>query len=102
MEGKPTQRRRARRPQILSLPAHLDIAHAGELKQALDAALAEKPPLLLDAGAVEQVDTAGLQLLLAFRRTRAIEWRNPSPALRDAAALAGMAGALALDAAPES
>lgn len=102
MEGKTTQRSRARRPQILTLPAHLDIAHAGELKQTLDAALAAKPPVILDATAVELVDTAGLQLLLAFRRARAADWRNPSSALCDAAALAGLSGALALDATPES
>lgn len=102
MEGKKTKRSRAQRPQILTLPAHLDIAHAGELKQTLDAALAAKPALILDAAAVEHVDTAGLQLLLAFRRARSAEWRDPAPALRDAAALAGLGGALDLDATPES
>lgn len=102
MEGKTTRRSRAPRPQTLVLPAQLDIAHAGELKQTLDAALAAKPPVILDAAAVEQVDTAGLQLLLAFRRARAADWRNPSTALCDAAALAGLVDALALDAQTES
>lgn len=97
MEGKTTKRSRAPRPQILALPAQLDIAHAGELKQTLDAALAAKSPLILDAAAVEQVDTAGLQLLLAFQRARAVHWRDAAPALRDAAALAGLSAALALE-----
>lgn len=102
MEGKTTKRSRTPRQQILTLPAHLDSAHAGELKQTLDAVLAAKPPLILDAAAVEQVDAAGLQLLLAFQRTRPAVWRDPTPALCDAARLAGLSAVLGLDSAPDT
>lgn len=107
MEGKKTKRSRAPRQHVLALPAYLDIAHAGELKQLLDTALTAKPPVVLDAAAVEQVDAAGLQVLLAFQCARpahgpAAAWRNPSDTLREAATLTGLVGALSLETAPNS
>lgn len=105
-EGKTTKRTRSARRQVLELPARLDIAAAAGLKRQLDAALAGAQPLTLDAHAVEHVDAAGLQLLLAFQRAdppgTGAAWRNPSPVLCEAAALLGLSEALRLDARAES
>lgn len=106
-EGNTSKRTRSARRQVVELPARLDIAAAGELKRQLDAALAVSRPLTLDAQAVEHVDAAGLQVLLAFQRadltgrTRAT-WRKPSPVLCEAAALLGLSEALRLDTHAES
>ena len=103
-EGSKPKRSRAASPNVLALPAQLDIAAVGELKPRLDAALAAGASLTLDAGAVAHVDAAGLQLLVAFQRARSSSggahagWRKPSDALREAAALLGLDEALCLDA----
>jgi anti-anti-sigma factor len=103
VEGKTTKRRQAARTRAVPLPAHIDIANVGELKQLLTNALAAETPLVLDASAVEQVDAAGMQLLLAFCRNaqthgRSTGWKTISPRLHDAARLLGMADALGLSA----
>lgn len=103
VEGKTSKRSRALRERAVALPAQLDIANAGELKQLLTDAFATQAPLQLDASAVERVDTAGMQLLLAFCSTaqaqgRPAEWKKTSPQLHDAARLLGMAAALGLGA----
>lgn len=101
-EGKTTKRTRSTRRQVVELPARLDIATAAEVKRQLDAALAGPQPLTLDAHAVEHIDAAGLQLLLALLRAdppgTGAAWRNPSPVLREAATLLGLSEALRLDA----
>lgn len=106
-EGKTSKRSRSARQRVLELPARLDIAAVGELKQRLDEALISAQPLALDAGGVEYVDAAGLQLLLAFQRADpaggvSAAWRNPSPVLHEAAALLGLTEAMHLTAHPES
>ena len=58
--------------------------------------------IALDAGALQRIDAAGLQLLAAFMRTAdghgtKVEWRAPSPVLRDGARRLGLAGTLRLD-----
>lgn len=55
----------------------------------------------LDAGALQRVDAAGLQLLTAFVRAAdsrgtKIEWRSPSAVLRDGARRIGLTAALCL------
>ncbi len=57
--------------------------------------------VVLEAGALARVDAAGLQLLAAFVRTaRArgvrVEWRSPTPALREATRRLGLGPALRL------
>ena len=100
-EGKTPKRSRAPRVHTLELPARLDIAAVGGLKHLLDAALASAQPPTLDASRVEHVDAAGLQLLLAFQHANSAggasaTWRDPSPALIEAAALLGITEALHL------
>ncbi len=79
------------------------MADLAGVKQALQAGLAAGA-LSVDGGAVERVDTAALQLLLAARRDAAkasvaFTWLGASDALRDAAALTGLAQTLELPAA---
>lgn len=55
----------------------------------------------LEAGALQRVDAAGLQLLVAFTRAATgrgtkVEWRSPSTALREGARRLGLSGALGL------
>ncbi len=51
-----------------TLPAELNIYRAGELKTELQAALAYGLPLHCALGAVEDLDSSGLQLLLVAKR----------------------------------
>jgi anti-anti-sigma regulatory factor len=77
----------------------LDVAQARMLYDKLDGALAAAEPFALDGAAVDRVDAAALQLLVAFSRAArdaglALRWQEASPALRDAAALLDLAGLL--------
>ncbi|SFR85920.1 STAS domain-containing protein [Dyella sp. OK004] len=85
------------------LPADCRIADLPAVKAELQAALSTASAEL-DASAVERVDTAALQLLAVFRREAAskglaVAWVGASAALRDAAALLGLAHTLELPAA---
>lgn len=54
----------------LTLPAELTIVHAAALRDTLHAALPKAPGAMrLDLGEVNEFDTAGVQLLLACKRT---------------------------------
>jgi len=57
----------------------------------------------IDASAVEKIDTAGLQLLVAFKRglqdtNRGLTWRATAPELHRAAAQLGLSAPLGLPA----
>jgi phospholipid transport system transporter-binding protein len=72
-------------------------AFQAELAERLD----ESGPVQIDGSGVERVDTATLQLLVAFVRdlhaeARAVEWVDCSPALRRAAGSLGLESALSL------
>jgi anti-anti-sigma regulatory factor len=72
-----------------------------ELRDALAARLLESDPLILRAGSVQRVSTAGLQILLgairaAEQRGISARWESVSPALVEAAACLGLAEALQL------
>lgn len=83
------------------LPAELTIYAAAELRAAwlpwLDAEA--DAPLELEAGAVDQIDAAGLQLLIALwqallQRGRTLRLIEPSLALRSACEELGLNGLL--------
>jgi anti-anti-sigma regulatory factor len=83
------------------LGADLGIEAASDLKQQLVPHLAQPQPLLLDAGTVQRVHTASLQVLCTFFREReqagrATAFAGSSPAFRDAARLLGLAERLGL------
>jgi len=77
------------------------VREAEAFKLALHAAEDSSGDFTVDAGAVERIDTAGLQLLLGFAaRLRVMErrlvWGAVSPAFRHGAAQLGLTGALGL------
>lgn len=84
----------------IALGDSLTIEQVGALYADLTGRLNEKH-LVLDAGSLTRVDTAGLQLLTAFVRAvegrgARVEWRAPQPALRECARRIGLEGALRL------
>ncbi|MBK1713512.1 STAS domain-containing protein [Rubrivivax gelatinosus] len=94
-----------------ALPADLTICSVGEwaprLRSCLAAAdtAAGAPPLYLDAAAVEEVDAAGVQLLLALSNSLGRERLRlvaPSTALMRACRALGAEHLLAEDQAPEA
>jgi len=73
----------------------LDVAGSGELKKQLEKVFRRKPPFELDGSAIERIDTAALQVLVAFShesRGRKIEltWADVSDSLRNASTLLGL------------
>ena len=79
----------------------LDISGAKDLSETLQAALRAQCPVVLEATHVERVDTAVLQMLCAFVRDAqasgmVVQWRQPSPALENAARLLNVRPCLAL------
>jgi anti-anti-sigma factor len=86
----------------VKLPGGLQIRNADEVANLLRAAIATRE-LRIDAGDVSQVDTAGVQLLVAAiataRRDGAEhEWLSASPSLRDAARRLGVEALLEMPA----
>ena len=84
---------------LLRLSGELTIYHAAELKAALLPLADEARALVLDLSGVSDIDSAGLQLLLALRRSLAaqgatVQLAGVSGAVADALALYGMAGAM--------
>jgi anti-anti-sigma regulatory factor len=87
----------------MTLASVLDAAHGDELRASLNELIENPQPVTLDAGEVERVDTAGLQVLAAFVTTRrsqgrAIEWQKISPELRRATELLGLSALMELTA----
>jgi ABC-type transporter Mla MlaB component len=87
----------------ISLGAECTLAEADSLKRALLRLLDEPRSVAVRIGALERVDTAGLQLLAAFVRDRRavgrrVEWHGRAPALDAAATLLGLRDMLELPA----
>ena len=80
---------------VLKLGSSLTLANAGEIKQALLSGLHKTKVLTLDAGALTDVDVAGLQVLCATHRLAVAQGKTvafvagPLPGLAAAAAKAG-------------
>jgi anti-anti-sigma regulatory factor len=90
-------------PDAVRLPATLDVETVAAAHAALTARA--DAALVVDLGAVEQVDLAGLQLLCALVRTaahhqRPLAWRGASRALHVAANTLGLGHVLGLPEAP--
>ncbi len=90
---------------VLELKGQVTIKNVTELKGKLSAAaaVASGNPVKIDAGSVETVDTAALQLLVAFTRHHtteagAISWIKTSDALIASARLLDLHGQLGLEA----
>ena len=85
----------------LALNADCTLAEAEPLKSSLIGLLDEPQTVTLDAGGVQRIDTAALQLLAAFVRDRRLlghdtRWRGTERTLEPAARLLGMDGMLEL------
>jgi anti-anti-sigma regulatory factor len=98
---KTRRRTPAGRAKVLALAAELTIAQAGTLKTRLTRLLDSKDEVRVDAGATRRVDTACLQLLLAFVRDRrnagkAVTWKATAPEFTTTAKTVGLAGALGI------
>ena len=79
----------------------LDIATAGALHRQLLAGLKNRESVDIDGRAVRKVHTAALQLFLslvveAHLHKITVRWRDPSPALLEAAQLLGLTDSLGL------
>jgi anti-anti-sigma regulatory factor len=90
-------------PPTISLGRTLGIREVGDLRAQFLSAI-EAGPLVIDAGAVEQADSAGLQLLVALERSLAargesVTYSATAPALHAAARLLGLHEACRLPAA---
>ncbi|TJZ79006.1 STAS domain-containing protein [Chitiniphilus eburneus] len=81
------------------LHGELTVMHAAALKDELLAALAHADTLALDLGEVEDIDTAGVQLLLLLKREaarlgRSVSYGGHSGAVLAALELLDLTGAL--------
>ncbi|MFK8047060.1 MAG: lipid asymmetry maintenance protein MlaB [Halioglobus sp.] len=90
-----------KRASKIALDASMEISNATKLLGRLKKCAAREADVDVNAENVEVVDTAGLQLLLSFRRAvegngRELRWRSPSEALLKAAAQTGLVDELGL------
>jgi ABC-type transporter Mla MlaB component len=100
--GRPTRGRRrsgGEDEKTLRLEAQCTIARASAVKARLARLLAHPGSVALDAGSVERIDTACLQLLAAFVRERRaaerpVAWSKASAELLDCARLLGLSAVL--------
>jgi ABC-type transporter Mla MlaB component len=79
------------------------VSDAASLKERLAVLIGEPRPVTLDITALQRIDTAGLQLIVAFVRDRAgqgrtVEWQGSAPVLATAAQLLGLTSLLQLPA----
>jgi phospholipid transport system transporter-binding protein len=79
----------------------LDVAGSSELKKQLDKVFRRKSPFELDGSAIERVDTAALQVLLAFareshNRKKELGWSEVSEPLMNASTLLGISRELGI------
>jgi phospholipid transport system transporter-binding protein len=101
--GKATaQRKGDGGARVVALPADFRLTELAAVKAQLIDAF-DAPAVQIDGAGVERVDTAALQLLVAFRRESAARgqssaWQGVSAVMRDAASLLGLAQALELPA----
>lgn len=86
---------------VVAMASNCTVKDAVAMKGSLCAVADADGPVVIDAGAVERIDTAVLQLLVAFVRERLgkdreVTWRAPSAALLDSARLLGVSDLLTL------
>lgn len=88
---------------VIALPADFRLGSVADVKAELIEAF-DAPGTQLDGAGVERVDTAALQLLVAFRREATARgqppaWLGVSDVMREAAGVLGLAQVLELPAA---
>ncbi len=95
------RRTRPVRGRALTLTSELTIAQAGDLKTRLSRLLGVDGPVSVDASATRRVDTACLQLLIAFVRDRQaagkkVTWTGSAPEFTATARTLGICAVLGL------
>jgi|SRR6185437_4306602 len=90
-----------------AVAAECTVADAGSLKTGLAKLLDHSGIVTLDIGAVQRIDTAGLQVIATFLREREshgreVQWRGSAPALLNAAKLLGLGDLLKLPTAQQA
>jgi anti-anti-sigma regulatory factor len=80
---------------VVDLGESLDIAAVGALRERLLDVLANNDPVTLDATSIQQVDTAGLQVLCSFARSAAeqgvsVTWAGQTELIGERARLLGL------------
>lgn len=85
----------------LKLPEEISIANVNEWKGKLVDFMSEPSPYTLDGSELQRLDTAAIQLLLAFTtklgsKETNFSWQSPSPALLKTADLLGLKEALSI------
>jgi len=85
----------------VSLGSALDIMHVSALKERLAASLEKKSHIVLISDKVERADTAGLQLIYAFKlqaesAQKQLSWQKPSDTLKQACESLGLTDALGI------
>ncbi len=88
-------------PGVFTLSAECTIAESAPLQADLSRLLNKDTPVTLDAKELQRIDTAGMQVIVAFVRERnasgrQVEWRNTPPTLLSAARLLGLGTLLGL------
>lgn len=86
---------------IIDCPAQMDIAGVSPLYEFLRS-LGDESALVLKADEVERIDTATLQLLVAFvrdakHRQVSVSWQSPTAIVYEAAGLLGVKNELGLE-----
>ncbi|MDX2507152.1 MAG: STAS domain-containing protein [Gammaproteobacteria bacterium] len=90
----------------ISFDDTLDITLAAtyyeKLNHLLNEKLTQKSAIVLNAGNIERIDGAGLQLLAAFCKAAellhiSIEWQGCSEAVKKSAELSGLTGSLKIE-----
>lgn len=84
------------------LDNQLGIKNIAELKEQLTVAYNADSTVVVDAGRVESIDTAALQLLIAFansarKQSRTVEWKQPSGAFQEMADLVDLSQCMGID-----
>jgi anti-sigma B factor antagonist len=83
---------------VVTVAGELDMMSAGSLREAIAGALQDAPRrLAFELSGLHFIDSAGLAVLIeASSRVEAVELRSPSPAVRRAVELTGLADVLRL------
>lgn len=82
----------------ITLGESLDIIQIQSIKEEIANKIGDEKQCTLDAGSVNRIDGAGLQLLLCLVRTQEeLQWQNVSESLYGAAQTAGMVELLKLN-----
>jgi phospholipid transport system transporter-binding protein len=89
------------KPVDVTLESGCTLRDCADMQFLLLSAHVDHDPVVVDGAAVERIDTAGLQLLVAFARRHAdagrrVEWKAASPELLKCSARLGLVEALGM------